>query len=87
MQFEVTVPEQFMGDVINDLNRRSAEISDVGGDLDLRVLKGNVPLSKMFGYTTALRSMTQGRGQHSMEPHKFQEVPPEEVKKRFGDFI
>ena len=87
MQFEVTVPEQFMGDVINDLNRRSAEISDVGGDLDLRILKGNVPLSKMFGYTTALRSMTQGRGQHSMEPHKFQEVPPDEVKKRFGDFV
>ena len=87
MQFEVSVPEQFMGDVINDLNRRGADISDIGGALDLRLIKGNVPLSKMFGYTTSLRSMSQGRGQHSMEPHDFHPVPPVEVKKRFGDFL
>ncbi len=87
MKFEVSVPGQYMGDVINDLNRRGAEIADVEGDTDHRLLKGNVPLSKMFGYTTALRSVTQGRGQHSLEPHDFLPVPPDEVRKRFGDFL
>ena len=76
MKFEVTVPDDYAGGVINDLQRRGADITDMGAIAGARVVKGNVALSKMFGYSTMLRSLTQGRGQHAMEPSSTSPSPP-----------
>ncbi len=81
MKFEVTVPDEFAGGVIHDLQRRGADITDMGASGGARVVRGNVPLSKMFGYTTMLRSLTQGRGQHALEPFEYRPLPPEEAKR------
>jgi elongation factor G len=81
MKFEVVVPEPFLGDVLNDLNRRKAEIGEVEMDEDVRVIHGTVPIAQMFGYATSLRSMTQGRGAFSLEPHDYRPVD-EAVRKR-----
>ncbi len=79
MKVEVVTPEQFMGDIIGDLNSRRAIIgsmSDRGaGAAALKVISANVPLSEMFGYTTTLRSMSQGRASSSMEFYLYAEVP------------
>ena len=70
------VPEDYMGDVIGDFNSRRGQIlsQEASGNGVLEVT-ANVPLSNMFGYATDLRSKTQGRGQYSMEPSHFAEVP------------
>jgi len=81
MKFEVTVPDEYAGGVINDLQRRGADISDMSVSAGARVIQGHVALSKMFGYTTTLRSLTQGRGQHALEPYEYRSVPPEEMSK------
>jgi elongation factor G len=81
MRFEVTVPDEYAGGVINDLQRRGAEIGEMGIAAGARVIRGHVPLSKMFGYTTMLRSLTQGRGQHVMEPFEYRPLPPEELSR------
>jgi elongation factor G len=81
MKFEVTVPDEYAGGVINDLQRRGADITDMDALAGARVVKGNVALSKMFGYSTMLRSLTQGRGQHMMEPYEYRPIPAEEMKK------
>ncbi|HZE98572.1 MAG TPA: elongation factor G [Planctomycetota bacterium] len=81
MKFEVTVPDEYAGGVINDLQRRGADITDMGAVAGARVVRGNVALSKMFGYSTMLRSLTQGRGQHAMEPYEYKPIPAEEMKK------
>lgn len=79
MKVEVVTPEQFMGDVIGDLNARRAIInsmSDRGiGASALKIITAEVPLAEMFGYTTQLRSMSQGRASSSMEFEKYAEVP------------
>jgi len=67
MQTEVLVPEAFTGDVIGDLNARKGKISQIVSKGSTQVLTANVPLSKMFGYSTALRSASQGRGTFSMQ--------------------
>ena len=76
MRVEVTVPEQYVGDVIGDLNSRRAEITEMAHRGKLRVVHGRVPLAEMFGYATALRSITQGRATYTMEPCAFVPVPP-----------
>ena len=81
MRFEVTVPDDYAGGVINDLQRRSADISEMSAMAGARVILGHVALSKMFGYTTTLRSLTQGRGQHVLEPFEYKPIPPEELGK------
>jgi elongation factor G len=81
MKFEVTVPDEYAGGVINDLQRRGAEITEMGAAGEARLVLGHVALSKMFGYTTTLRSLTQGRGQHVMEPFEYRPIPPEEMKR------
>jgi elongation factor G len=81
MKFEVTVPDEYAGGVINDLQRRGADITDMGAVAGARVVKGNVALSKMFGYSTMLRSLTQGRGQHAMEPYEYKPIPADDMKK------
>ena len=75
MKVEVVVPEQFMGDVIGDLNAKRGQILDMGERSGARIVSATVPLSEMFGYSTSLRSMTQGRASYSMEFGSYGEVP------------
>ncbi|HZQ49004.1 MAG TPA: elongation factor G [Candidatus Dormibacteraeota bacterium] len=76
MKVEVTVPEEFMGDVIGDLNARRGHILGMEERANARVISANVPLATMFGYATDLRSKTQGRGSYSMEPSHYEVLPP-----------
>jgi elongation factor G len=75
MKVEVVMPEQFMGDVIGDLNSKRGQIQDMTERSGARVANALVPLSDMFGYSTDLRSMTQGRASYSMEFAHYGEVP------------
>ena len=75
MKVEVTMPEEYMGDVIGDINARRGRIEgmdDIGGG---KIVRGYVPLAEMFGYSTDLRSRTQGRGNYSMFFEKYEQVP------------
>ena len=72
---EVVVPEDYMGDVIGDLNARRGNIVGMVNRPDAQVITATVPLSEMFGYATKLRSLTQGRAIYSMEFSKFEEMP------------
>jgi len=77
MAVEVVTPESFLGDVIGDLNARRAQIQGIeSGHGGIQVVKTMVPLAEMFGYATAMRSMTQGRASYSMEPARYADVPP-----------
>jgi len=71
MAVEVYVPEPFMGDVIGDLNARSGKVESIEPRLGIQVIRATVPLARMFGYSTALRSATQGRGTFSMQFYRF----------------
>ncbi|MDP3985371.1 MAG: elongation factor G [bacterium] len=75
MHVEVTTPEQFMGDVIGDLNSRRGQIQEMRERGNAKVIDSIVPLAEMFGYATALRSMSQGRSAYSMEFSHYAEVP------------
>ncbi len=75
MKVEVTVPEEYMGDVIGDLNSRRGRIEGMDERAGAQVIRSFVPLSEMFGYATTLRSRTQGRGVYSMEFDHYEEVP------------
>ncbi len=75
VKVEVTVPEEYMGDVIGDLNSRRGRIDGMEPRNGVQVINGFVPLSEMFGYSTDLRSKTQGRGNYSMEVAYYDEVP------------
>ena len=75
MQVEVTMPEQFMGDVIGDLNSRRGQVEGMDSRGSTQVVRAFVPLAEMFGYATDLRSMTQGRASYSMELSHYAEVP------------
>ena len=75
MKVEVVVPEEYMGDVIGDLNSRRGRIDGMEARAGAQVIKSFVPLSEMFGYATDLRSKTQGRGNYSMEISHYDEVP------------
>jgi len=75
VKVEVIVPEEYMGDVIGDLNSRRGRIDGMEARNGAQVINGYVPLSGMFGYSTDLRSKTQGRGNYSMEVSHYEEVP------------
>ena len=75
VKVEVTVPEEYMGDVIGDLNSRRGRIDGMEPRNGVQVINGYVPLAEMFGYSTDLRSKTQGRGNYSMEVAYYDEVP------------
>jgi elongation factor G len=75
MKVEVITPEDFMGDVIGDLNSRRGQIQSMDERAGARVVKALVPLSEMFGYVGDLRSRTQGRASYSMEFDSYAEVP------------
>ncbi|MDP2830545.1 MAG: elongation factor G [bacterium] len=75
MNVEVVTPEEFMGDVIGDLNSKRAQIEEMADRANIKVVKAKVPLAEMFGYATQLRSMTQGRASYSMEFLHYSEAP------------
>ncbi|TDF91448.1 elongation factor G [Paenibacillus piri] len=75
MKVEVTVPEEYMGDVMGDLNSRRGRIEGMDARFGAQIIRAKVPLSEMFGYSTTLRSRTQGRGVYSMEISHYEEVP------------
>ena len=72
---EVTVPEEYMGDVIGDLNRRRGQVTEMADAVGAKVVRAHVPLAEMFGYATDLRSMSQGRSSFHMEFHHYAAVP------------
>ena len=76
MKVEVIVPEEFMGDVIGDLNSRRGHVQGTEDRANARVIAAFVPLAQMFGYVTDLRSKTQGRGSYSMEFDHYEILPP-----------
>ena len=71
MDVEVLVPDNYMGEAISDLNTRGGKIESIAPKSNIQVIKATVPLSKMFGYSTALRSATQGRGNFTMKFSRF----------------
>lgn len=75
MKVEITVPEEYMGDVIGDVNSRRGRMEGMEAQSGNQVIRSFIPLSEMFGYATDLRSKTQGRGTYSMEPSHYEEVP------------
>lgn len=85
MKVEVVTPEDYMGDVIGDLNSRRGQVQGMDSRGNARVVEAMVPLGSMFGYVNTLRSMSQGRAQYSMEFHHYEQVPSnvaEEIKKK-----
>jgi elongation factor G len=75
MKLEVVIPEEFFGDVIGDLSSRRGKIEETEDRLKMKVISAKIPLSEMFGYATALRSLTQGRGNFTMEFDDYEEAP------------
>jgi elongation factor G len=81
---EVVTPEEFMGDVIGDLNRRRGQVNGMEQRGNAQVVSGHVPLAEMFGYATDLRSTTQGRATYTMQFDRYEEVPPNIAEKLGG---
>jgi elongation factor G len=81
---EVVTPEEFMGDVIGDLNRRRGHISGMEQRGNTQVVTAHVPLAEMFGYATDLRSTTQGRATYTMQFERYDEVPAAIAEKLVG---
>ena len=81
MKIEVVVPEEYLGDVLGDLNGRRAQIGGIHARKDTQVVVAKVPLSEMFGYATDMRSRTQGRAVYTMQFSHYQEVPAVESNK------
>jgi elongation factor G len=79
MKVENSVPEEFQGDIMGDLNRRRGVIKSIDSKNGLSIVNADVPLAEMFGYATAIRSLSKGRSSYSMEPSHFEQVP-ENVK-------
>ncbi|MBC7292587.1 MAG: elongation factor G, partial [Thermoleophilia bacterium] len=77
MKVEVVVPEEYLGDVLSDLGARRGEVQGMEANSRLRVVRAVVPLAEMFGYATALRSATQGRGTYTMQFERYEPVSPE----------
>lgn len=75
MKVEVTIPEEYMGDVMGDLNSKRGRIQQMSDRGNAKIIDAHVPLAEMFGYATNLRSMTQGRGNYVMEFDHYEEVP------------
>lgn len=85
MTLEVVTPEEFMGNIIGDLNSRRAAIHDVTNRGHLKVIHAHVPLAEMFRYATDSRSLSQGRATYTMEPHGYEPVPRSKYKDILGD--
>ena len=85
MQVDVIVPEEYMGDVMGDLNSRRGQIQGMEAVTGAQHISAAVPLSEMFGYATDLRSKTQGRGQYTMQPSHYTEIPKSIQEKIISD--
>ena len=81
MRIEVTLPEEYLGEVLADLGSRNGRIGEIETVGKAKIIKGSIPLRHLFGYATALRSLTQGRGNHIIEPLRYERVPDEDVAK------
>jgi elongation factor G len=75
MKVEVITPEEYMGDIIGDLNSRRGNVGGMDQRANARVISAMVPLANMFGYVNTLRSMSQGRAQYSMQFDHYEQVP------------
>jgi elongation factor G len=75
MKVEATTPDEYQGDILGDINRRRGMIQGVDAKNGQTVLTAQVPLAEMFGYATAIRSLSKGRASYSMEPLHFEQVP------------
>jgi elongation factor G len=75
MKVEVTTPDEYQGDILGDLNRRRGHISGIESKNASTIVTAHVPLAEMFGYATAVRSLSKGRAAYSMEPSRFEPVP------------
>ena len=75
MKVENTTPDEFQGDIMGDLNRRRGRINGIDNRDGLSIINAEVPLAEMFGYSTAIRSLSKGRSSYSMEPSHFEQVP------------
>jgi elongation factor G len=75
MKVELTTPDEYQGDLLGDLNRRRGKIVSIEAKDTSTVITGEVPLAEMFGYATAIRSLSKGRAAYSMEPFAFEQVP------------
>jgi elongation factor G len=75
MKVEVTTPDEYQGELMGDLNRRRGQIQGMESRGNLCVLESHVPLEKMFGYSTDMRSLSSGRADYSMTPSHFEQVP------------
>jgi len=84
MALEVTTPDEYLGDVIGDMNMRRIKVENIDQKGSTKIIKGSAPLAQMFGYATALRSLTQGRATYTMEPSFYKEVPKDIVEKIVG---
>ena len=87
MKVEVTTPEEYMGNIIGDLSSKRGQIEEMSDRVNIKVVKAKVPLSEMFGYSTGLRSMSQGRANYTMEFSHYAEVPKnilEQIKEKQG---
>jgi len=86
MKVDVISPEEFIGDVIGDINSRRGQVSDLGERGNMRTVSAFVPLANMFQYVSSLRSMSKGRAQYSMELHSYDFVPPNVEKELSAKF-
>jgi elongation factor G len=75
MKVECTTPDEYQGDLLGDLTRRRGKIVSIDAKENITLLNAEVPLAEMFGYATAIRSLSKGRASYSMEPHTFEQVP------------
>jgi elongation factor G len=75
MKVENSTPEEYQGDIMGDLSRRRASIKGIEAKNNLSIINAEVPLAEMFGYSTAIRSLSKGRSSYSMEPSHFEQVP------------
>ena len=75
MRVEVSTPDEYQGDILGDLSRRRGKVSSIEAKADVTLLNSEVPLAQMFGYATAIRSLSKGRASYSMEPSHFEQVP------------
>jgi elongation factor G len=81
MDVEVTTPAEFLGDVIGDINARRGKVREMESRPDSHIVRASVPLAEMFGYATAMRSLSRGRASYSMEPACFEKVPKQKEEK------
>ncbi|HXG47128.1 MAG TPA: elongation factor G, partial [Methylomirabilota bacterium] len=80
MKVEVTTPDEYQGDLLGDINRRRGTITGIDAKAGQTILNAHVPLAEMFGYATAIRSLSKGRASYSMEPLTFEQVPAQVEK-------